>query len=814
MNTTNEFNHFEVDNNVISQFVYSQNGNLGKAIVELITNSIDANAKECNVIIKKNMFSVKDDGEGFKSKKGIMRNFKTFGTPHKEGDAKFGRFRVGRGQVMQFGKISWISNEHEMITDVENEGYGFVYKQLKGKNIESGCAVNGELYKDLERWDLTDTISTIKNSCRFLDVPVRLNGKLINSKNNNEHLWDIDNENFQLRWIKNDSGEYRHIKVYNLGSLVKEIHYSEYGLSAEIVSKKSFILNVSRNEISDNDPVWMEIKQILIEKSRDKVTDFIHFPKSMKEKDRYSIKHQIEANMIDFKVGKELPIFKCFDGKYKTILDLINTPEKVTIAPNNTEETKREADAINTQGIGIILHHDELIFWGKNRLQELMAYLLYNYPLQSKENYSNVDEIFNDFMINKYLPFEALADLIDSNNKILEKNDLTERELSARHALASGSKSMANCLSNIDGLWKDYREIKIGTSDTSDGWTDSHSFIAVNRRMLKLLDKGRVGSIQLTTLLLHEYCHDKNNSDNSIHGLEFYERYHDLISRHGKYELLTRVSNIIYKNYIKQLIKRELKLPKYVDNEKGKTNENVDTNVVHYLDKTNTADIAFSDKGISNFAKKAIAILKLNKRLLKRNLPDHVGCCLEIKYTPREEREYGHYIYEFIEEKLLPQMKMEPLSSFNKLFSDESVPYKKISEAKKEHLKKACIKYAKRYKYDEKIVIKFFSECLNNRHFVNIRFLIEIIMEDSYSDLLEYTIDQGDTVSTRGSKHYLYNNENYVRICGSSEMATQSDARIEHALDKIKETLDCIKNKEERNEVIEILKTDDFISSL
>src|ERR1700692_2131939 len=88
---------------ILHSVIGAQSGTLGKALLEAIMNSHDSSSAECKVTLTKTSFEVRDDGRGFQSEKEIEDWFETFGTPHAEGDAEFGRFRVGRGQLLNFG---------------------------------------------------------------------------------------------------------------------------------------------------------------------------------------------------------------------------------------------------------------------------------------------------------------------------------------------------------------------------------------------------------------------------------------------------------------------------------------------------------------------------------------------------------------------------------------------------------------------------------------------------------------------------------------------------------------------------------------
>lgn len=51
-----------------------------------------------------------------------------FGAPHEEGDATYGKFRIGRGQVFNYAITTWTSNNYQLKVDI--------YKPLREKSDE------------------------------------------------------------------------------------------------------------------------------------------------------------------------------------------------------------------------------------------------------------------------------------------------------------------------------------------------------------------------------------------------------------------------------------------------------------------------------------------------------------------------------------------------------------------------------------------------------------------------------------------------------------------------------------------------------
>lgn len=106
---------FNVHPGIIRHLIKEQAGTLVKAVAELVMNSADAGATRVDLEFSEDgRFCVRDNGRGFASRDEIERFFETFGTPHVEGDAQFGRFRIGRGQIMAFADTTWRSGNFMM----------------------------------------------------------------------------------------------------------------------------------------------------------------------------------------------------------------------------------------------------------------------------------------------------------------------------------------------------------------------------------------------------------------------------------------------------------------------------------------------------------------------------------------------------------------------------------------------------------------------------------------------------------------------------------------------------------------------------
>ncbi|WP_409193150.1 ATP-binding protein [Enterobacter sp. CP102] len=204
---------FELDPQIIHHIIYSQAGSIGKAVIELTMNSVDARAGCVRIDITPDGFSCQDDGHGFASFEDVKRYFGRFGTPHKEGDATYGRFRLGRGQIMAHARTVWCSRQWQMSVDTRVMGYS--YEVDERDEPVQGCIITGEWYEPLSSQERMSCIQEIRDLVRYTPIIVQLNGAVISRPPENEK-WDAEDE-FAWYRVREDGA----VSVYNQGVLVR-----------------------------------------------------------------------------------------------------------------------------------------------------------------------------------------------------------------------------------------------------------------------------------------------------------------------------------------------------------------------------------------------------------------------------------------------------------------------------------------------------------------------------------------------------------------------------------------------------------------
>ncbi|WP_318452336.1 ATP-binding protein [Photobacterium leiognathi] len=536
------FHEFEIDKAIISDLIHSQNGTISTAIRELVMNAIDAGSKTCHIKINAHSFSVADSGCGFQSKEKIQKVFKRFGEPHQEGDAMFGRFRIGRGQIMSFASVTWHSGAFKMHTDVKKHGNGFELSEDEN-NLYQGCRVFGHFYRNLKSWDISRIQEEITNLVKFAELDITFNGISLTEKN---VCWDINDDDMKIKWSPNRIDG---ISLYSQGIFVKHINSHYYGISADIVTKRALKLNMARNEINDEDPLWLKIDAQLSEHSKELAKKE---PKLSDER-RKSLIFQLVSGSIKYKDIAHLALIKDCRGKAFSIRTLLSRRIPLTLTSTNN----LIADEICNSKVATVLNANELRYWKATditewigRLEKIIKEDARYYLLESLSNINIVD-------------IEQLQSAYQHQLTTIKQSRLTPKQSAARNAIDYASKVMSGRLSSQLNTPINKRKVLLGNNSIVRAWTDGVSFIAINDSMIKYLDSGYYGAVQIALLLLHEYCHDNADTQSHGHDFMFYEKYHDLSTSIDN-EIVGHTASSLYTRYLDELTRKRLGLPKEI----------------------------------------------------------------------------------------------------------------------------------------------------------------------------------------------------------------------------------------------------------
>jgi len=126
---------------------------------------------------------------------------------------------------------------------------------------------------------------------------------------------------------------------------------------------------------------------------------------------------------------------------------------------------------------------------------------------------------------------KAASTGIVGSHSVLHSKELTLLERCIVRGLSASSLAVRRSMRSPDNLFEfpKEREMRVGLSDSALAWTDGRSFIGFDRKYLNESIKSLGGVGQLIGTVLHEFCHDEDDSGSHLHDVHFYERFHNLI---------------------------------------------------------------------------------------------------------------------------------------------------------------------------------------------------------------------------------------------------------------------------------------------
>jgi hypothetical protein len=564
-----ERRNFNVHPAIIWSLVHNQAVGLSKALQELAQNAVDAGASKCEITMSPTSIVVTDDGKGFASRSEIENFFETFGTPHEEGDATYGRFRMGRGQIMAYGSQRWKTSQFRLVVDLKaqakSKNKGLQYDLITLDDYHQGCHIDIGLYDELKPSEIDQTEREIRNHLKYLQIPLIFNGEQI-SKLPKDCEWDFDDDvaYYSLR----DTG---HLSVYNLGVWVANYPASTYGCGGTVVSKVPLDVIFSRAGIASSCKVFKKITA----KVRATTVD-----KTVRKSKLNDAEWEALANSI--RVGTK-PLAEIMDAKLLrnsngAMFSLADLGSKLDRANDRIAIAKAKdmvADRILQRGVALVLDQEVLAKFGYGSLREFKTDIAKKAGREAKRIHDwkirnplvLLEQALNDAKIleakdfGKYVkadyeevPLKELSPAEKFALKVFSRgcynigweisrvyqagSDLGEeleyewqrrdRERTLESYPASVCEMMVDMAGGKEATPR-ARELKVGLSQAAAAWTDGEHTIWLNRHHLKDLTKGLSGCAKIASLMLHEYCHQSPNlGAANEHSPEFYELFHEL----------------------------------------------------------------------------------------------------------------------------------------------------------------------------------------------------------------------------------------------------------------------------------------------
>lgn len=533
---------FGMHSNLLMHVIQRQAGTLAKAILEGVMNSVDAGSTRCEMTLDSEALTICDDGRGFADMTEIEECFEQFGTPHQEGDATYGQFRLGRGQLFCFGANTWRSRTFRMDVDIQENGLDYALATDAG-HVE-GCEISVRLYDRLVPSDLHRIMQEVREFVLYTPIPVTMNGEQIN-KNPLDEEWDFETEDAWYR-LKSTGNT---LAVYNLGVLAEKVNSWGLGSAGIVVSKRQLKLNMARNQIDSKCAIWRRIKEKVKAESRDSAQDT---KKRLTDAERAMLATDLvdgEGDAMELLKAKLLTDVR---GRHLSADAFYSRPRPYAVAKRGD----RAGEKLQEQKLATVLAEETLTRFGVASLEELLlklaeasdragrAWMANTFRALAKGEYEGEGTLSAEEMHERVVEgYEALAD-----------SKLSKIEQMALHAIRQGAIKLYQGIRE-SGIVDPgpSRHIRAGSSAVAHAWTDGASKIFVEKGLLKRLQKGISGACWIMRLLVHEYIHSRATNGSHAHDFEFLDAFHELMLHNDEHDWIGIAAERTMRSFLNRL---------------------------------------------------------------------------------------------------------------------------------------------------------------------------------------------------------------------------------------------------------------------
>lgn len=525
---------FELDPRIIHHIIYSQAGSIGKAVIELLMNAVDAQASGVVLTLARNGFECRDNGNGFASREDVVRYFGRFGTPHNGGDATYGRFRLGRGQIMAHASTVWQSNAWTMTVDTRSMGYNYELEEHAVSPAVCGCTISGRWYEAMTEAELMSAVQEVCDLVRYTPVSVELNGRQI-SRDPCSEKWDFEDDVAYYR-VKEEGA----VSIYNQGVLVRHDSAHQWGAGGLIVSKQAIGLNISRTEILRKTcPVWKVIAR-QFGRMADELASRLGDHRKTEARREKSARALLAGDPKLEEIFWKEEVITILPGKrHISMTDFLYRCRSVVQQPGGAFTVIENAfdvpkgEVIARSGVAVAVHPQTLSRFGCYSSQDFLD------AVQRIQN--NLRQVIDDtsylarsLELPGLIAFSTLRDAYIERTQILTEKDLDKENRRAWNTLRWCLYHYARVCTGgqlySTGQSRGGKQfhILIGSSNSAEAWTDGHSYIAFSVDVVRRLKKEPLNvASYIFSLLEHEIAHEGDSLECG-HDEVFYQRFHDI----------------------------------------------------------------------------------------------------------------------------------------------------------------------------------------------------------------------------------------------------------------------------------------------
>lgn len=331
---------FQATEGLLHDVMRKQSGVIEKAWLEALMNSVDANASEFRLMVDEEQSVIEDDGDSMTEAE-VEKYFTQFGLKDSDiTEKEFGKFRMGRGQIFNFGTNVWRARNNYMVVDLDNETTtvdlpecnvqeddgvvdvdgetytlnteGLSYVMLSASENTEGLSITVHHYNELD--DVEDTISEFEKLARYVTwfhgVDVYVNGELVARQP------EVIEETELAYYTKPGSGVLSTSEVFNKGAFVDRFNLGPTSIG--IITKADLDVTLDRTDILDTDEYWLEIKK----EYNAVTTSYLQDKDELTSKERQWLIEQASDSPEVYKAVKDQPLLKDVNGDMRTISDI------------------------------------------------------------------------------------------------------------------------------------------------------------------------------------------------------------------------------------------------------------------------------------------------------------------------------------------------------------------------------------------------------------------------------------------------------------------------------------------------------------
>ena len=496
---------------MVAHAIESQAGTVEKALLELVTNGIDAGAGKVEVEIRDGReITVVDDGCGLGSYDEVRKHMFTLGFDRSGADEQarnrvYGRFGIGRTQILVFGRAALRSGGHLVENDIRAWGYKGRLSQVEGQDV-AGCRIDVELYTKLEVWEQAQAVDTLGLWLRYVGTEVRVQGRQVNRPPDGVEWTDRDGPVLFREDLDGDRG----VDVYSQGVYVETMPHHRMGTSGVLTTVQGhpLKLNTARNDVLEAAcPVWRRAKALLRS-----VADRRRKRGRLNTMDRQWVLEGLRHSPdVDGEYTEE-KIVKTVSGRWVKPRHVMRHAKGVVVAaPSNHDQV---GEQIHAHRMAVVLSPDMLAWTGTEDVAAWCKWFNRTFPRTYRWGPQTQPG-----------DYAELATAFEGETTEIAPVAWSKAERAAMKGFAWMVWKVGVQMED-----REPRQALLGESAQLEAWTDGRQVICIDRRVLRRQEvRGLQGWSHLYGLVVHEYAHDASTRDEHAHGGEFYERFHDFM---------------------------------------------------------------------------------------------------------------------------------------------------------------------------------------------------------------------------------------------------------------------------------------------